>query len=103
MEETLTAISNHLARIESLTRLTAKKVLNIEETSLLTGLSLQYLYQLTQKKQIPHYKNGKYLYFSKSEIEEWLTSNKVYTEDEINSMASLHLYKQKNNKTKTTN
>lgn len=60
-----------------------KNVLNLEEVSLLTGLSKSHLYKLTCKNKIPYYKQAKHLYFDRSEIENWLKSNPSKTTEQI--------------------
>ena len=46
-----------------------KEVLNLTEVAAFTGLSKSYIYKLTHKQLIPHYKPfGKMCYFNKTEI-----------------------------------
>lgn len=40
----------------------------------LTGLARQSIYQKCHNKTIPHYKRGGKLYFSKSELRDWIKS-----------------------------
>lgn len=82
-----------LANIERMTMLAAKTVLTLDDASLLTGLSKSHLYQLTYRKEIPHYKRAKLIYFDKAEIESWLKSNRVSTNDELEQVASDYLIK----------
>ena len=71
-----------------------KEVLTAEEVSLYTGLSKSYIYKLTMNRQIPHYKpTGKVVFFNRREIEEWLQSNKVKTEAELNEEANNYFRK----------
>lgn len=42
-----------------------------------TGLSKQTVYRKTGKGEIPHSRQGKRLYFDKSEVDAWLMANKV--------------------------
>ncbi len=82
-----------LNRIEKLTLLGAKNVLNLEEVSMLTGLSKSYIYRLSSSKQIPHYKpTGKVLYFDRLEIENWLKQNRVANIEEIDNLATSYCY-----------
>ena len=84
-------ILSRLDEIRKMSVLSAKNALTIEDVSLLSGLSVPYLYQLTSKKQIPFYKpNGKHIYFNKSEIEQWMLSNKVETVAESEQRAMAH-------------
>lgn len=64
-------------RLEQLTLLAAKEVLTLDEVCFLTGLAKSTVYKLTANKAIPHYTNGKHLYFKKSEVEQWLTRNRI--------------------------
>jgi|JI6StandDraft_1071083.scaffolds.fasta_scaffold02025_4 excisionase family DNA binding protein len=61
-----------------------KQVLNIDEVAIYTGLSKLYIYKLTSKNDIPHFKpNGKNIYFKKEEIDNWLMRNRQSTNEEI--------------------
>ena len=67
--------------------LSAKNVLTLEDTALLTGLSKSHLYRLTCNHDIPHYKRAKMLYFDRAEIENWMKQNRVATRQEIEQQA----------------
>jgi len=68
-----------------------KPVLNFEEGCNYTGLSKSWMYKLTHRGDIPHYKpDGKKIYFKTSELENWLLRNKVLSNDEIKSKAAKH-------------
>lgn len=56
-----------------------KKILNFEEACTYLSISKSHGYKLTSKGLIPHSKRGKRIYFQKSELEQWLLSNKVET------------------------
>lgn len=62
-----------------------KDILNIDDVSLYTGFEKSYLYKLTSRKQIPHYKTpgGKSIFFKREEINEWLTKNPIKTTEQI--------------------
>lgn len=61
-----------------------KEILTSEETALYMGVSKSYLYKLTMRREIPHYKPlGKLCYFNRQEIEAWLQSNRVATTSEL--------------------
>lgn len=69
-------------------RHTEKEVLTASEVCEYTGFSQSYLYKLTSRRVIPHYKpSGKVLFFNRQELEEWLQSNRVSTAAEIESKA----------------
>ena len=68
---------------------TTKKVLTSEEAAKYMGISKSYLYKLTMRQQIPHYKPmGKMCYFNRIELEEWLQNNRIATDDEITQKAN---------------
>lgn len=65
-----------------------KEVLTMEETAFYMGVSKSYLYKLTMKKEIPHYKPmGKMCYFNRVEVEQWLQQNRCATDSELNQKA----------------
>lgn len=65
-----------------------KEVLTSAEVAQYMGISKSYLYKLTMRCEIPHYKPlGKMCYFNRKEIEAWLQSNRVTTNAELNDHA----------------
>lgn len=67
---------------------TQKEVLTSDEAARYLGISKSYLYKLTMRQQVPHYKPmGKMCYFNRLELEKWLQSNRVATGDEISQQA----------------
>ena len=75
-------ILTKLDKIEQLLLQGQKSVLTLPEVCELTGLSRSHIYRLTCTKEIPHYKRGNTLYFSRTEIEGWMLGNKVATTEE---------------------
>lgn len=62
---------------------TQKEVLTSDEAARYMGISKSYLYKLTMKQEIPHYKPmGKMVYFNRVELENWLQSNRIATNEE---------------------
>lgn len=73
---------------------TTKEVLTSEETAKYMGISRSYLYKLTMRQEIPHFKPmGKMCYFNRKEVEEWLQTNRVATTTEINQQAQAYCMK----------
>lgn len=64
-----------------------KEVINLTELSAYTGLSKSTIWKKTSKRTIPHYKVGKMLYFNIKEINSWLQSNRVETEEALKEEA----------------
>lgn len=89
-EATLQQLSEKLDRIEALTLIGAKNVLDLDEAVLLTGYSKGHLYRLTCSKAIPHFKKDRKLFFRKSELEDWLTDNHIPTTAETQAAAQTY-------------
>ena len=71
-----------------------KEVLTSDEAAKYMGISKSYLYKLTMRQQIPHYKPmGKMCYFNRAELEKWLQSNRVATKSEIAQQANAYCMK----------
>jgi excisionase family DNA binding protein len=82
------SIDNRLRNIETLL-LSQKTVLNFDEVAAYTGLSKSYLYKLTSSGGIPCFKpQGKHIYFSKPEIDQWLLQNRKATASELDNQAA---------------
>ena len=65
-----------------------KEVLTSEEAARYMGISKSYLYKLTMKGEIPHYKPmGKMCYFNRFELEDWLQQNRCATSTEIEDLS----------------
>jgi excisionase family DNA binding protein len=62
----------------------SKSVLNVKETAQYLHISESHLYKLTSTGVLPFYKpNGKRIYFSKSELDTWLLTNKHLSESDL--------------------
>lgn len=67
---------------------TTKEVLTSDEAARYMGISKSYLYKLTMRREIPHFKPmGKVCYFNRKELEGFLQGNRVATAAEISSKA----------------
>lgn len=84
-------MQEQLDRIEKLVRLNSKEVLDVEEVALMLNVSKSRIYHLVSRRNIPHYKQGKKVYFKKSEIEEWQLQDRIPTNAEIDSKASTYI------------
>lgn len=71
-----------------------KEVLTSDEAAKYMGVSKSYLYKLTMRQAIPHYKPmGKMCYFNRAELEAWLQANRVATTNEISQKAQAYCMK----------
>ena len=68
---------------------TQKEVLSSDEAARFLGVSKSCLYKWTMSRQIPHYKSpsGKMCYFNRKEIEAWMQSCRVATNEELEQQA----------------
>lgn len=79
------AIANQLEEIKSLIKKGDDKPLNFKEACAYLGFAPSYLYKLTYRKIIPHYKpSGKMLFFSKTELDEWIFKNRDQKSEDRN-------------------
>ena len=71
-----------------------KEVLTSDEVARYMGISKSYLYKLTMRGEIPHFKPmGKMCYFSRKELEQWLQSNRVAMVSELSQQAQSYCMK----------
>ncbi len=70
-----------------------------EFASRITGKAVPTIYDLVHKRLIPHSKQGKDLYFSRTELLDWLKSGKRKTQSEI--AADAQNFSSNNSKNKT--
>ncbi|MGB5873537.1 MAG: helix-turn-helix domain-containing protein [Bacteroidota bacterium] len=61
-----------------------QRPIRLEEAAEYLGVSKSYLYKLTSKSEIPHYKpNGKTIYFRREDLEKWALRRKVASREEV--------------------
>lgn len=96
MENPFELIMDKLSNIESMLKKIQQKeiastvsteILDITQAADYLHLSKSTLYGLTARRGLPHFKRGKRLYFKKGELNEWMTQNKVYSQEEIEKQA----------------
>ena len=72
---------------------TITEVLNLNQAAEYVSLSKSAIYKKTSERNIPHFKNGKKLYFKRSELDDWLTGLKISTNAEIEKQADDYIMK----------
>lgn len=83
--ENVGAVEREAAKLVALNY---KPMLNRRELAEWLGVSDKTVYQWTTKKKIPYYKPyGQTLYFKRTEVEKWLTQNRVATRKEVEELA----------------
>ena len=71
-----------------------KELMTLDDVVDYTDSSRSQIYKLSANKKIPHYcPNGKKLYFKRSEVDQWIFSNKQTSKDEITQQAEEYLAK----------
>lgn len=81
------AIAKQLEEIKVLLKKKDDKPLSFKEACAYLGFAPSYLYKLTYRKVIPHYKpTGKMLFFSKCELDEWIFSKSKVKSEKSNEM-----------------
>ncbi len=71
-------ILQKLSVIENLLKRKDDKPLTFKEACNYLGYAPSYLYKLTYKNIVPHYKpTGKIIFFSKNELDEWIFKSSV--------------------------
>ena len=99
MENPFEVIMKKLNQIENLIKsqgnTTLDTVMSVEQLANYIDLSKSHIYKKTSTREIPHYKRGKKLYFSKQEIDKWILKNRIETTDEIDQLATDYRMKNK--------
>lgn len=87
-------ISNQLQEIKNLLNQQSERPMCLKDAAEYLNISKSYLYKLTYKNAIPYYKpNGKKIYFSKSELDNWIMRNPVKSSEEIQKDAESFINK----------
>lgn len=101
MENPFELIMNKLTEIENLIKqenvntTATEEILNLENASHYVGISKSTIYKYTSSREIPHFKRGKKLFFKKVELDDWLTTNKINSREEIDRLATEYILKNK--------
>lgn len=89
--EIMQYIDERFDRLEKMTLIGGKAVLNVKEAAIYTCKNIKTIYNLVNKRKIPHYKHEGKLYFKKAELDEWLTENRIKTSKEIDIEATTYV------------
>lgn len=73
-----------------------KEFLTAREAASYIGATLNYFYKLTSGHRLPAYNpTGRRLLFRRSELEAWVLSSRVPTDDELRGKAELQMIKKR--------
>ena len=69
-----------------------KEVLTLQEAAQYMGIARSSLYKMTSNQTIPFYRpNGNLIFFEKDDILSWIRRNRVFSTEEIEEEARLHM------------
>lgn len=87
LPQAIQTLDTRLDRIEEILKNQAQpepdRLLTLPELAELLDLAAPTIYGLVSRREIPHTKKGKRLYFLKSEIDAWLSQGRRKTIDEM--------------------
>lgn len=94
MDEIILTKLNSIEKMLQEQNMLKKEVLNFNEAAIYLEVSHSHLYKMTSTGVVPSYKpNGKKLYFSRMELDNWLLSNRQTSLEEIDQQAADYLVK----------
>ena len=67
------------------------KILNLVEVSELLGLAKSTIYSKVSRRELPHMKRGKLLYFSEKEMNDYIKGGKILSNDEIDEISKNYI------------
>ncbi len=76
----------------------ANELMNVQQVADYHTLSVQTIYGLVHKMEIPNFKRGKRLYFKRTEIDDWICQSRRKTRVEIEQEATNYLLKNRKRK-----
>jgi excisionase family DNA binding protein len=88
MNEIVSAIEKIL---DSKLSASSDKLLDSQEACFFLGISKSTLYKMNLRKEVPYYKPGKKVYYSKSDLLNYITRNRFKSSSELNEEAKRFL------------
>ena len=76
----------------------ANELMNVQQVAEYITLSVQTIYGLVHKMEIPNSKRGKRLYFKRTDIDDWIGQSRRKTRVEIEQEASNYLLRSRKRK-----
>lgn len=68
-----------------------KEIFNFDEAAAYLSMSKSTLYKLTSRKEIPHYKPNRFVFFEKAELDKWIRASVVKTDGQLNDEANSYI------------
>lgn len=90
-------LNENKAGVDPKIYLLQKEVLSLQEACIYLCISQSYMYKLTSSRKVPHYSPlGKLIYFKRTELDEWILSNKRCSKNELEDTAVSYMKKKGN-------
>lgn len=90
LQELKRYIDEKFAALMAIQQQAQRDIIDIDEAATFTRQKVKTLYHKCSKCEVPHYKAGGKLYFRKSELTQWMTANRISTNEELNGRAALY-------------
>lgn len=86
----LELIQTKLDEIKSITTISVKNALTVEEAAVYMGMSAEYVRKMAKNRTIKSYrsKSGRRIYLHKADLDKWMMYTEVNTKDFIQAEAS---------------
>jgi excisionase family DNA binding protein len=91
LNDALTQQREMLAQKESRPPGLLEDTISADEAAQLLRIAKQTLYTLTSRKKIPFYKNGKKIFFRRSELDDWMARGKSLDEHAMRQEAQKYI------------
>ena len=87
----LELINKKLEEIKSITTISVKSALTVEEAAAYMGMSTEYVRKMAKTRAIKSYrsKSGRVIYLHKADLDKWMLHTEVNTDEYIKSQAEL--------------
>ena len=91
LNQQVTALTQRITELEDILYV-GKEVLSLVEAARFLGVTKSNLYHMTHEQLIPYFKpGGKMCYFEKSELLNWMKSNRISSGAEIEAAVKEHM------------
>lgn len=83
-------ILQKLEEIKSITTISVKSALTVEEAAVYMGMSTEYVRKMAKTRAIKSYrsKSGRVIYLHKADLDKWMLHTEVNTSEYISSQAA---------------
>lgn len=85
-------------QIDNVPVIYANELMNVQQVADYLTLSVQTIYGLVHKMEIPNFKRGKRLYFKRTDIDDWIGQSRRKTVAEIEQETSNYMLRSRKRK-----